>query len=273
MTETLSELVKKYRGEPIVVEHRILVFDIETAARTAYVWRTGEQWVRQEQLITDSYIISIAWSWLDEEEIHVAHLTPAEAKKGNDKRIITEFLKVLDRADYIAGHNITRFDEKEISTRLFKHGMKPLSPSKHLDTLRMARKHFNFNSNKLDDICQWLGIGQKHETGLQLWKDVMKGCPDAMARMAEYNKQDVNINKELLKKLLPFTTLSIKLKAKVVVDAGLVEAVRREHECPCCGTVGQNHINSRYTTRAGTLRIYVMCIMCGNSSQLNKGFK
>jgi len=265
--------IKAYRGEPIVVEHRILVFDIETAARTAYVWRTGEQWVRQEQLITDSYIISIAWSWLDDDVIHVAHLTPSEAKKGNDKRIITEFLKVLEKADYIAGHNITRYDEKEISTRLFKHGMKPLSPSKHLDTLRMARKHFNLNSNKLDDICQWLGIGQKHETGLQLWKDVMAGCPDAMARMAEYNKQDVNINKELLKKLLPFTTLPIRLKAKVVVDAGLIDSVKREHECPCCGTVGQNKINSRYTTRAGTLRIYVVCNMCGNSSQLNKGFK
>jgi hypothetical protein len=36
---------------------------------------------------------------------------------------------------------------------------------KTIDTLKWARKYFNFNSNKLDYIAKYLGVGQKMDTG------------------------------------------------------------------------------------------------------------
>ena len=43
--------------------------------------------------------------------------------------------------------------------------MPPPSPYKTIDTLKIARKYFGFNSSKLDDLGRVLGAGEKVRHG------------------------------------------------------------------------------------------------------------
>ena len=70
---------------------RIICWDIECAPRVAYVWRTGDQYVNANQLITDNFIISIAWRWYYTGESGCVRLTRKEALAGDDRRILKKF--------------------------------------------------------------------------------------------------------------------------------------------------------------------------------------
>src|SRR5712664_1835689 len=51
---------------------------------------------------------------------------------------------------------------------------------------------FRFDSNKLDDLARYLGVGRKlPHTGFHLWKGCMSGDREAWKTMKDYNKQDV----------------------------------------------------------------------------------
>ena len=74
-----------------------------------------------------------------------------------------------------------------------------------IDTLKMARAGFKFNSNKLDYMGDYLGLGQKIKTEFNLWKDItLKNCPIAMNKMVKYCKRDVTLLEEVYNKLQPY---------------------------------------------------------------------
>ena len=61
-------------------------------------------------------------------------------------------------------------------------------------TLKLSRSKFKFNSNKLDYIAKYLGMGEKIKTEFGLWKDiVLNKDKDAMAKMVKYCQQDVRL--------------------------------------------------------------------------------
>src|SRR5690606_26848571 len=73
-----------------------------------------------------------------------------------------------------AMHNCDKYDMKFIASRALKHGIPMLAKYKTTDTLKLARKHFNLNSNKLDYIAQFLGIGAKlKHRGMEMWDDII----------------------------------------------------------------------------------------------------
>jgi DNA polymerase III epsilon subunit-like protein len=65
----------------------------------------------------------------------------------------------MDEADLICAHNGDAFDIKKINSRLIVNGFKPPSPFKTIDTLKIARRVFKFDSNKLDNIGRYLSRG------------------------------------------------------------------------------------------------------------------
>jgi DNA polymerase III epsilon subunit-like protein len=75
--------------------------------------------------------------------------------------MIKAFLKVMAQADEIVAHNGDRFDLKWLRTRALLHGLDVMPSPKTIDTLKWAKRYFNFNSNKLDYIAKYLGVGQK----------------------------------------------------------------------------------------------------------------
>ena len=76
--------------------------------------------------------------------------------------------------------------------RFLYHKLPPPSPFKSIDTVKVARRYFNMNSNKLDDIGRYLGLGRKVvHTGWDLWKRCFNGDRSAWQEMISYNTQDV----------------------------------------------------------------------------------
>ena len=79
------------------------------------------------------------------------------------------------------------------------------SAVQQIDTLKVARRYFMFNSNKLGDLGQHLRLGKKESTGgFELWVGCMKGEAKAWSRMIQYARQDVNLLMDVYYKLRPF---------------------------------------------------------------------
>jgi hypothetical protein len=201
--------MKKYRGKNDLSSKqrpRILLMDIETSTGTASFWGNGlyrQNLIRMEQ---QPYMLSFAYNWLNEDQIHI-HALPEykgyKTNKQNDYCLVKDLWQVLDEADIVIGHNIARFDVRKSNSRFLFHKLPPPSPYKEIDTLKIVRKYFALASNKLTDVCEFLGIGKKLDHyGIDLWFDCQKG-DDAKAwrLMKLYNVHDVKILKALYLKI------------------------------------------------------------------------
>jgi len=178
---------------------KILFLDIETAPSLGWVWAKWQTNVIDFK--QDWYMLSFAYKWAHEENVHVLGLDDLKGYKRhpeNDKALAKKLWKLLNEADIIVAHNGDSFDLPKINTRFLTHKFPPPMPYKTVDTLKIARKVFAFDSNKLDDLGRYLGIGRKiPNTGFHLWRGCMTGDAESWRLMKEYNGHDV----ELLEKV------------------------------------------------------------------------
>ena len=172
---------------------KILLFDIETAPNLAYVWGKYEQDVIR--YYDEWYMLCFAAKWLDKSKIITSKLNDFKLfkkDKQNDLEICKVLWKLLDEADVVITHNGDEFDVKKTNARFIYHGLPPPSLYQTIDTKKIAKKYFKFNSNSLDDLGKHLNLGEKlkHE-GFSLWLKCMSGDRNAWNKMIKYNKQDV----------------------------------------------------------------------------------
>src|SRR5882724_12359490 len=164
---------------------RRLFYDIETAPNIGLFWSAG--WKidgSDESIVHERAIITIAWKWEGKKKVHAL----CWDKHQDDKAMLQQFMKVANDADELVAHYGDRFDMPWIRTRCLFHGIDALPTYKTIDTKAWASKNFYFNSNKLDYIGKFLGIGGKIKTDYSLWKDiVLRRCPNAMKKMITYN--------------------------------------------------------------------------------------
>lgn len=179
-----------------------LFWDIETSYNIVKSWRIGYNLnLNTSDIIHERAIICLSYKWQGEDKVHTVRW-----KNGCDKNVIKEFVKVVSQADECVGHNLKRFDEKWLMTRCIKHGILALPKYKVYDTLLKARSKFNFNSNKLDYIAEFLGLGNKlKHRGLAMWDDIiLRNCPLAMEEMIDYCEKDVVLTEEVYNKLVVY---------------------------------------------------------------------
>ena len=186
---------------------KILLYDIETAPNLVYTWGVYEQ--NALEVVRPWYILCFAYKWLDEPTTKVVALTDFEKeyKKDpeNDYKVVEALHDLFNEADIIIAHNGNNFDQKKVSARFLVHGFDPPVNYRQIDTLKEARKHFKFDSNRLNDLGAILGVGEKVSTGgFQLWKDCMAGDTAAWNKMKKYNKQDVVLLEQIYKTLRPW---------------------------------------------------------------------
>lgn len=207
---------------------KILYLDIETAPALGWVWGKWEQNVIDFD--KNWYILSFVAKWHKESKIIVKGLIDYKEynkDKENDKKLIEDIWKLLDEADIICGHNLDNFDLKKINARFTYYDIKPPSPYKTVDTLKIARKYFKFDSNKLNDICKFFNIGKKvQHSGFELWEGCMKGEKKSWGLMKKYNKQDVLLLEKVYNRLLPW--MSTHPNVGIFNENGIV--------CPKCGS-------------------------------------
>ena len=184
----------------------VLFLDIETAPNLGYVWGKWEQDVIENE--RGWYILCFGYKWLGEKSVRVISLPDFrlfKKDKENDYEVMSSLWSILDQADVVVAHNGDRFDIPKINSRLVRHGFKPPSPFKTIDTRKLAKSNFGFDSNKLDDIGQYLNIGRKmHHTGFALWKGCMVGDEKSWRMMKKYNAQDVRLLERVYEKLRPW---------------------------------------------------------------------
>lgn len=174
---------------------RIAFIDIETAPIIMAAWTVYEAnavWVER-----DTYIMCFAVRWSDEKRTKTYALPDYpryRRHKHDDKDLCKDLFRILDAADIVVAHNGDAFDIKKINSRLAVHGFKPPSTYKTIDTLKIARRTFKFDSNKLDNLGRYLGEGRKiPNTGAALWRGCVDGDERSWRTMRRYNAKDVDL--------------------------------------------------------------------------------
>src|ERR1035437_2214810 len=186
---------------------RICFVDIETAPSLGYFW--GKLW--ETSIIdvkTPWYMLSFAYKWQGSNKIHV-HALPDyplfKKDKENDSYLIEDLHALFNEADVLIAHNGDRFDIRKSNARFITQGFRPPSPYKSIDTLKAARRFFHFESNKLNDLGQYLGVGRKlPHTGFDLWSRCMQGEKSAWKTMKDYNARDIVLLERVYEKLKPY---------------------------------------------------------------------
>ena len=171
-------------------QRRRLFFDLESSPNIGLFWDAGyKKNIDYSNIIKERAIICICWKWEDDKEIQFAHWD----KNQNDKSLLEKFIKIANEADELIGHNGDRFDLPWIRTRCLYHRIPVFPNYTTLDTLKNARSKFNFNSNKLDYIAKFLGVGEKIHTGYDLWKNIVlnKLFNQDHSRETFFNKESV----------------------------------------------------------------------------------
>ena len=255
---SLEEEVRNTKDLP-----KILLYDIETAPMEVFVWGLYKQYIHHNNIIKNWFVLSWSAKWLYDDKILSAVVTPKEAKERSDKRIIKEIWQLLDKADICVGHNIDRFDDRKLRARFIDNNLKPPTPYKTVDTLKVARRNFAFVSYKQDYLTKHFDLNEKINTGelggFELWKRCVAGDKEALDHMIKYNKQDVRGLEDVYLKLRPYIKNHPNLG--VMMD---------EDVCPCCGS---DHIeeeyDSFYYTTANKFQVY-RCMACGNPSIRHK---
>jgi uncharacterized protein YprB with RNaseH-like and TPR domain len=218
---------------------KILYIDIETAPSLGWVWAKWQTNVIDFK--ADWYILSVAWKWGHQDKVHVLGLNDFagyKRHKENDKSLVKKIWSLLDEADVIVAHNGDEFDLPKINTRFLTHELSPTSPYKTVDTLKIARKVFKFDSNKLDDLGRYLGIGRKlPHTGFNLWQGCMLGDKDAWTKMKQYNMHDVELLSEV------YSLMRAWDKNHPQINQGLTA----NEACPTCSSKNVQRRGFSYT--------------------------
>ena|SRR3990167_9539035 len=232
---------------------KILLFDIETAPNLAYVWGKYEQDVIDYE--HEWYMLSFAYKWLGDKKINAYSLPDFRGyskDKENDKELTKKLWELMNEADIIMGHNSDQFDIRKTNARFIANGLLPPEPFRTIDTKKVAKRYFNFNSNSLNDLAKYLKLGEKVDTGgFELWRGCMVGDKKSWRKMIEYNKHDIVLLEKIYYVLRPWITNHPNLnilddkkmscpncKSKKIQSRGWqINTVnkRRRYQCMECG--------------------------------------
>lgn len=185
---------------------KVLVLDIETRYMMLEGWGLFNQNFSVDQIAEDWSILSYSAKYLDSDDVIYS-----DVSEKTEDDILEELHKLLDEAHFVIAHNGRRFDLKKIRARMITRGFKPYSPVRILDTLEICKKEFAFTSNKLLYLTRLLCKNTQksdHElfAGHKLWQAFLKGNPDAIKCMREYNIIDVVSLEELYKLIAPWSS-------------------------------------------------------------------
>jgi len=238
---------------------RRLFWDIETSPNIVLSWRTGYKInIDHDNILHERAIICIGYKWEGEAKVHALTWD----KNQNDRAMLEEFLKVAAGADELVAHNGDNFDLPWVKARCVHHGLRTFPDYKTVDTLQWARRRFLFNSNRLDYLGEFLGVGGKIKAEFGLWKAVvLKRDEDALQRMVRYCKRDVAMLEKVYAKLAPH--VSHKTHAGVL-------AGKDKWSCPACASLEVFVQRGVRVTADGTKRYGMQCKKCHRSFRISE---
>jgi hypothetical protein len=228
-----------------------LFLDFETSPNIVTSWRVGHKIdLSYDNIIKERAIICACWKWEGEKIVHSATWD----QKQNDKAPLATLMDAINEADEVIGHNVARFDLPWFKTRCLYHDLLTLPEYKVVDTLQIARRKFYFNSNRLDYIAKYLGLGQKIKTGAALWRSVvLDNDPAALKKMVIYCRNDVILSEKVWKLLTAVTPHA--------THAGIL-AGGEKWSCPHCASTNVK-VNKTKVMAGGGVKHGMQCNDCG----------
>jgi len=265
--DSVERMLRSFRAEgkkPAFKLPKVLLLDIETAQITMKGWRSGQQFINENRIMNDPFIICWQAKWLYDSHYMGACVTPKEAVVRNDERIVKEIWKLVDDADIIIGHNVVRFDLRTLNAHFAKHSMMPPSLYQTIDTLTHSRRVFKLPSQKQSYLTRFFKLPEKLRTNIWLWDDCENGDEKALDKMFKYCKRDVGGLEELYVKIRPW----MKSHPNMVPYGDMTEM-----RCSACGSDNIKR-NGMYVTMMNKYKAF-RCVDCtsfvrGRSSVIEK---
>jgi len=228
---------------------KIILYDLETS-RTV-VEGYGNRWdFKVVKFVRQSELMCYSWKELGSDRVNFV--------SRHDYDNYTDFVRslrdLLDSADISIAHNGGSFDDKMANRFFVTCGLNPPRPRKSIDTKREAKRWFRFESNKLDDLGDFLGLGRKETIGYaDLEDDFMSDKPSkkTIKLMRQYNNQDVNLLEQIYLRLRPFMQSHPNLG-----DINQIDGV-----CPKCLS-SDLKLEGTHARRNGRVQSY-SCNNCG----------
>lgn len=172
----------------------ILSVDFETSYMMVETFGLKQyDYIPHENVVQDWSIYCGSFKFVDQPKVFSVSVDPNDLH--NDKALVEEVREVFAHTKLLVGHNLDKFDLKKFNTRLIYHKLPPIDHKiLTFDTLKAAKKHFSFTSNRLDYLGQFLGIGNKiyHKDG-NPWRNLNRGIDvkKTLKHMVEYCENDV----------------------------------------------------------------------------------
>lgn len=236
---------------------RVLLWDLENSPSLGYYYEPYLRHGGRNIIATLEpwFMLSFQWKWLGEKKTHVKALCdyPSYAKnKKDDSPLIKDLWGLLDSCDIAIAHNGDKFDRRKANARFLQVVGKPPSPYKTIDTLKVARREFMLESNRLGDLGEFLGLGGKlPTTGWDTWRGCIEGDPRAWAILKRYGKRDVSLLGDIYEKLKPWVRNHPDLRAYDGSDG-----------CPTCASADVQHRGFNVAKTKRTQRMH--CQACGS---------
>lgn len=254
-------------------EPRILLYDIETGKGYAkvpfYQLKQYSQYINPDYVERSVWMVCAAWKWLGQPYVaSTSVLNDPERFKNcywDDYHVVKTLHDLISECDILVAHNGDNFDWKMFRGRCLFHGLIPPPVPLMIDTLKIARKEFKFDSNALRFLAKHLNVTDKAES--PDWDGVYNGDPEAIKYCEEYNRQDIRTLEGVYLKLRPYATNHANLNA---ILTGV-----HHHTCPKCSHWDQEARGYRYT-KAGKYQQYRCRVQtggCGGWSQNKKNLK
>lgn len=224
---------------------KILLWDIEITANLGYAWQKWETNIIEFK--EEFSLLCYSYKWLGDKKTHVV----TRQFHKDDKLICESLRNLLISADVAIGHNTNAFDIKKLNARLAFHKLSPCKKLSAIDTKLVAKRYFAFNSNSLDDLGKYLGLGRKvkHE-GFSLWLGCEAGDKKAWKKMVQYARMDVVLLEKIYNRLKPF-----------IQDHPSLAAIKEKVGCPTCSS---SHVQKRgVRANHSGLRQQMLCRSCG----------
>ena len=167
---------------------KVLIWDLETGGVNAFRANLG-------------FVLNFGYKWLGEKATKVLTVDQfpgwfSTDSSIDDRLLVAAALRIMERADLLVAHYGDKFDRRFFQGRCVIHGLTPPPPTKQRDTWAIARRAFNFSSNRLGALADTLGLPeQKHHKTRDEWPGwwfrAMSGDTRAIHAMARYCRQDV----------------------------------------------------------------------------------
>jgi ribosomal protein S27E len=240
-------------------EPKILVYDLERVpmrTKNLEVWDPRSLQNRRltaDDIETWGRTICMGYQWYGERGTGFL----AEWQEGGRDGFLAAAWELINEAHVVVGHNMQRFDQPHLQGEFELAGLRPASPVKIIDTLKIAQRNFNYEMNNLDVLTRRFGLTHKNDrySSKVAWGAV-GGNEKDQRRIERYCRGDVRATTALYTRLRPHSTVNLSVffddsdevvrcpactKTKVQKRGVAVTGVSRfqRYQCQSCGAWGR----------------------------------